>query len=267
MGGPSIIALLLGQVVLTSLLLGIMIAVERVIPIGKFSLRSRLPGVVFTLVNTVAATVTIWALQAIWRRIGFQPLAELQVDRWLGWAGPLTIVLAPLLVLLSTDFFGYWFHRIQHTLLWPVHAVHHSVEDLHAASSYTHVSDAALKFVFMTIPMSVLPFVTATNMAIVGVLLTLSQFYIHSPVQLHLGPLRYLVTDNRYHRIHHSTDPQHFNRNFGTTFTIWDQLFRTAYFPKPGEWPETGLPEMPEPRTLRDYLLFPVTTFRRARPH
>jgi sterol desaturase/sphingolipid hydroxylase (fatty acid hydroxylase superfamily) len=261
---PQLIIAILTTTALTVLLLGTMIVVEMTIPLGKFSFRSRIPSILFYLFNGIAATVIVGVLQAGWQRLGVQPLAMLHIDRWFAWAGPLAVVLASLFLLLLTDFFGYWFHRIQHWLLWPVHAVHHSVEDLHAASSYTHVSDAAFEFILMTLPLSMIPVVTTANVAIVGVLLTLSQFYIHSPVRFHLGPLRYFITDNRYHRIHHSTDPRHFNRNYGTTFTIWDQLFGTAYFPAPDEWPATGLQGMPQPRTFRDYLLFPATVFRRS---
>jgi sterol desaturase/sphingolipid hydroxylase (fatty acid hydroxylase superfamily) len=59
--------------------------------------------------------------------------------------------------------------------------------------------------------------------------------------------------DNRFHRIHHSVEPKHFEKNFGIMFTVWDQLFRTAYFPRPDEWPKTGVAGIQPPRKLSDY--------------
>jgi len=34
-------------------------------------------------------------------------------------------------------------------------------------------------------------------------------------------------------------------------------LFGTAYFPRADEWPAVGLDDVPEPRTIADYLLMP----------
>jgi sterol desaturase/sphingolipid hydroxylase (fatty acid hydroxylase superfamily) len=261
---PPLLITIARQTALTALLLGTMVAIERLVPLGDgYSLRSRLRGALFYLGNGVAAVIVVGWMHEVWGSLGVHPLAVLRPDRWFAFAGPFAVVLVSLFVLMLTDFFGYWFHRLQHGPLWPVHAVHHSVEDLHAAGSYTHPADPPLEFLFMTIPMSMIPAITGVEVAVAGVMLTLWQFYIHSPTRFHLGPLRYLVTDNRYHRIHHSTDPRHFNRNYGTTFTIWDQLFGTAYFPRPDEWPDTGLEGLPEPRSFRDYLLFPLAVMRR----
>ena len=69
------------------------------------------------------------------------------------------------------------------------------------------------------------------------------------------GDLGRVIADNRFHRIHHSVEPDHFDKNFGAGTSLWDQLFGTAYFPKENEWPATGLPDQREVRTLRGYLL------------
>jgi sterol desaturase/sphingolipid hydroxylase (fatty acid hydroxylase superfamily) len=40
---------------------------------------------------------------------------------------------------------------------------------------------------------------------------------------------RYLIISPNGHRIHHSLDEKHHNKNFGAMFTWWDQLFGTFY--------------------------------------
>jgi sterol desaturase/sphingolipid hydroxylase (fatty acid hydroxylase superfamily) len=92
----------------------------------------------------------------------------------------------------------------------------------------------------------------------VGLVLVLSGFYVHSNLRLHLGPLRRVFCDNRFHRIHHSTDPAHFNTNFCAFTTIWDQLFGTAYFPRRDEWPQTGLADFQESRSIREWIIAPL---------
>jgi sterol desaturase/sphingolipid hydroxylase (fatty acid hydroxylase superfamily) len=81
--------------------------------------------------------------------------------------------------------------------------------------------------------------------------------FIHSSVNLNIGPLRYIIGDNHFHRIHHSMEEPHFDKNFGTTTPIWDVLFGTAHFPRRGEWPAVGLSDVEEPKRVRDFFLLP----------
>jgi sterol desaturase/sphingolipid hydroxylase (fatty acid hydroxylase superfamily) len=159
-----------------------------------------------------------------------------------------------------SNFFYYWLHRAQHGVpwLWRFHRVHHSITELSVTSSYHHVAEDFFQFVAVTLPMAYLLDVVPGPvpwLAIVGVS-TYFQF-IHSSTRLHIGPLRFVIGDNRFHRIHHSVEPQHFNRNFGTVTPLWDVLFGTAYFPRSDEWPDVGLAEVAEAGTLREYLLMP----------
>jgi sterol desaturase/sphingolipid hydroxylase (fatty acid hydroxylase superfamily) len=66
-----------------------------------------------------------------------------------------------------------------------------------------------------------------------------------------------VATDNRYHRIHHSPEPHHKDKNFAAFSSVWDLLFRTAYFPRPNEWPDTGLSDIGEPQRLSEFLWQP----------
>lgn len=261
--GSELLKVAVTQLVVTAIILGSITAVELAWPRGEPSpLKARWRPASYYLISATFGAVTIWGLTRLWQMLGLRPLAHITLDAWLVWSGPLVALIAGVIVLLVNDFFGYWYHRVQHALLWPIHAVHHSVEDLTAASSYTHVTDSAFRFIFMVAPMSLVPLVTRQDLLAANLLLTVSQYYIHSPTRLHFGPLRRVVTDNIYHRIHHSADPAHFNRNYGTGFTIWDQLFGTSYFPTPGEWPSTGLENCPEPRTLSRFLLLPLSVRR-----
>jgi sterol desaturase/sphingolipid hydroxylase (fatty acid hydroxylase superfamily) len=41
--------------------------------------------------------------------------------------------------------------------------------------------------------------------------------------------VRYVLVTPQFHRVHHSIEPRHRDRNFGLTFSIWDHLFGTQY--------------------------------------
>jgi hypothetical protein len=58
-------------------------------------------------------------------------------------------------------------------------------------------------------------------------------------------------TGNQVHRIHHSVDAEHYNRNFADVLAIFDVAFGTYYRPETEEFPATGLgPDSPAPRSL-----------------
>jgi sterol desaturase/sphingolipid hydroxylase (fatty acid hydroxylase superfamily) len=50
----------------------------------------------------------------------------------------------------------------------------------------------------------------------------------------------------QFHRIHHSIEPEHRDRNFGVIFSFWDRLFGTLYRGD-GGYPATGIadPDFP----------------------
>ena len=168
---------------------------------------------------------------------------------------------APVLVvgiLLYRDFLNYWQHRFDHFAFWPVHAVHHSQVELHAANGYGHPFQLFTEFLVITVPLSFVD--TGHTMMPLWVTLigSIQAMVIHSPLRLHLGPLRRVFNDSRFHRIHHSVEERHFGKNYATLFTLWDQMFGTAYFPKHDEWPEVGVMGLEPPRTPAQVLAYPL---------
>lgn len=196
--------------------------------------------------------------------IEHKPLAFLDLsplttsaDSWTRAAG---IAIAVLGIAALNDFFYYWMHRAQHRFgwLWRFHRVHHSIVEMNATNSYHHVAEDLFQFAAITVPMSFLLGVeTGPVPWIVIVLNSAHSYFIHSSTRLNIGPLRYLFSDNRLHRIHHSLEDRHRNRNFSAVTPLWDALFGTAYFPKRDEWPAVGLDDVAEPRNVGDYLLMP----------
>ncbi|WP_141395864.1 hypothetical protein [Sphingomonas spermidinifaciens] len=43
----------------------------------------------------------------------------------------------------------------------------------------------------------------------------------------------------------------------GAFTPLWDRLFGTAWMPREGEWPDTGIAELDQPRTVGDWLSLP----------
>jgi sterol desaturase/sphingolipid hydroxylase (fatty acid hydroxylase superfamily) len=188
-------------------------------------------------------------MHGVWSVLGLAPVLP-PIEEWAGFA-------ALPIVLLMTDFLKYWEHRFEHRFFWRVHRVHHSPTQLHAMANYGHPLYAVPLSLLVYLPLS---FVNFDSMVVpIGVALTLgvANAISHSPVDFHFGPLRRVLIDNRFHRIHHSLEARHFDKNFGVIFSFWDTLFGTAYFPKVDEWPEVGVSGVPEARTFRAFLMQP----------
>jgi sterol desaturase/sphingolipid hydroxylase (fatty acid hydroxylase superfamily) len=51
----------------------------------------------------------------------------------------------------------------------------------------------------------------------------------HTQISWRLGPMYRVFMTPTFHSYHHSTDPQHHNKNFsGGVFSFWDYIFGTA---------------------------------------
>lgn len=246
------------------IIFGIVTALELLAPRERHSAATRLQGLVFWAVWIPIATLVLAGFAAVWKWLGVAPLFSLPAA--FGWAGAAAMVLTMLAGAFVSDFFFYWCHRAQHAWLWRFHAVHHSVRDLNALTSYHHPSAIVVETAMIAAPVSLLFGESAAASGAMVVLLWVQVVFLHSPTRLHLGPLRMLFADNRFHRIHHSMEPRHFDKNFGAFTTLWDRLFGTAWYPAPGEWPAVGVAGVEPPASLRQWLLMPFREASTAAP-
>jgi len=145
-----------------------------------------------------------------------------------------------IMLLLSTDFLWYWYHRLAHevNLLWAVHVVHHQSEDFnYTVSARITLLQALVRTCFW----SVLPFVGFPASMITTMLLIhgIYPFFIHTRLIGKLGVLEYILVTPSHHRVHHASNEQYLDKNYGDVFIIWDKLFGT--FQKEEEAPVYGL--------------------------
>ncbi len=171
--------------------------------------------------------------------------------------GMINYIIWPIVSLIVLDFFHYWKHRAQHRYFWRFHAIHHSIENLSAINSYHHWTDPIFGTLLAAIPMGVLIGMDTPTFAVLAFLISVQGAFIHSNTRIHLGVANRVLVDNRLHRIHHSVEDRHFDKNFGERSSLWDQLFGTAYFPRSDEWPQTGILGVPEARNVSEYLWRP----------
>lgn len=241
---------------MATFLVGLCVAIEYVSPRGRYSLRDRIPGALMQVVGTTLMISLYFPLNKLWGALGITPRVEVPLWSWLSPLGLVGYLLQFIAVLMTIDFLRYWRHRAEHKWFWSIHAVHHAPRELHATNSLGHPLQAIPEFLIVVIPLSFFQFAGPTTPIAVNLVASLLTVYIHCASDFHFGPLRQAVVDNRFHRIHHSVEAHHIDKNFGICFSLWDRLFGTAYWPKPEEWPEVGIDEAP-PMTVREFLAYP----------
>ncbi|HEY3935340.1 MAG TPA: sterol desaturase family protein [Gemmatimonadales bacterium] len=132
-------------------------------------------------------------------------------------------------------------HRVRHRgNFWHFHAIHHSQRDLNQFTDLRlHFVDLLVAYTVLTIPMFALQIAPASILAI-GFLMAAYARFVHSNVRATLGPFGYIFVSPQFHRIHHSIEARHQDRNFGNIFSFWDRFFGTLHGAT-DEYPETGV--------------------------
>jgi sterol desaturase/sphingolipid hydroxylase (fatty acid hydroxylase superfamily) len=176
--------------------------------------------------------------------------------------------------LLAWDFGKYVAHYLTHkvAVLWEFHKVHHAAEVLTPISAFrAHPIDIMIDFFFRLLCTGAVGGVYAylypggiSELTILGFNAVAFVIYYwiahlqHSHIPLGYGRLSYLLVSPVMHQVHHSCEVQHWDRNFGFLFGIWDWMFGTLHVPRKDEPFRLGLPGGAEQyRTVRQLYLTP----------
>jgi len=181
-------------------------------------------------------------------------LIDLPGDGW--W-----FVLSFAVYLLTKDMMEYFWHRAQHRfpILWSMHSLHHSEEAMNITTAWRHFwLESALRVAFIFPIIGIIFKVPPTILDIAAVLYTLNHVWAHLNIRHSMGRWTLWIMNPQYHRLHHSVDPAHWNRNFADLFPVFDVIFGTACVPKPNEFPATGLVPQERPRRVIDAALWPI---------
>jgi sterol desaturase/sphingolipid hydroxylase (fatty acid hydroxylase superfamily) len=254
------------EIALTLFTIAVCVAIEQVSALERYSLKARIPGTLMNAAGVIGSIVLMWPIHKLWSWLDPHAILNIPLWQWLQPMGRFGYALQFLLLVVVADFLAYWRHRAEHRWFWPIHVVHHSPHELHAANDIGHPVQVLFSIAFISVPMSLFQIDGPGTPFMVGFVVSLLSYYIHSPIDVHFGPFRKVMVDNRFHRIHHSLEPKHFHRNFGICFSLWDRMFGTAYDPEPGEWPKVGVAGVKPPRTIGEYLMLPAPLLRRSPP-
>lgn len=166
----------------------------------------------------------------------------------------LPMLLRIAIYLLIGDLGYYWVHRLMHTkALWRTHKWHHSPTYMYWLAGCR-----------ATVPQQ---FLVGAPYVLVAPILYPSPWWVYTALVIfsyltvdwmHLNVtwgskwLEWVVVTPRYHHIHHSSNPDHYELNLGNNFTFWDRLFGTYLDPDSFDRKQLafGIGEKPNPVRL-----------------
>lgn len=133
-----------------------------------------------------------------------------------------------LLLFLVNELVYYWFHRISHEVrfFWATHVNHHSSMKMNFAVAARTPFLNAVYHVLFWVPLPLMGFHPASILA-VETLSFLAAFYQHTTVIPKLGFLEYFLNTPSHHRVHHASNPDYIDKNYGNVLIIFDRLFGT----------------------------------------
>lgn len=210
---------------------------------GLFLFNSLLKITVFASVAGLSIEVA-WYLQVIFLKYFPSLRSSIELSTF-------SVVLFSALAFAFDDFIRFGVHLIMHKVpfLWRLHRTHHSATSLNPLTLYrAHplevliatfrnalsggIVTAVGAFLFGSLDI----FYTALGVNIFGLAFNSAFSNLrHSGVPIRFGIFEKIFISPYMHQIHHSSNREHYNKNYGTCLTFWDKMTGSLHTPKISE--------------------------------
>jgi len=145
------------------------------------------------------------------------------------WYSPDTSTWGYWIALLLLQDFGYWLcHYAEHKvrILWASHLPHHSSEQFNITVGFrASVFKGFYRYLFF-IPIAFLGYHPA-HILLVYVAGQIHGIFVHTRSIGKLGFLEWIFVTPSHHRVHHASNLEYLDKNYGQLLIIWDRLFGT----------------------------------------
>ena len=207
---------------------------------GKDAIAATAVGIVNVILGALLKIVTFGIVLFVYNQVPWSI-----PHKW--WAYPLCLI--------WIDFWRYWAHRIAHEsrFWWATHVTHHSSPKYNLSVSFRLGWTQYIKIIFF-LPVIITGF-DPIIFFICHQIEVLYQFWIHTEYIVKLPRIiEFFFTTPSHHRVHHATNDRYIDKNYGSTFIIWDRMFGT--FQPEDEVPVYGITKKVEKPYSPIYLCF-----------
>jgi sterol desaturase/sphingolipid hydroxylase (fatty acid hydroxylase superfamily) len=127
------------------------------------------------------------------------------------------------------DFVYYWFHRASHRirLFWAAHVNHHSSEHMNFATALRQSWTVPFTRIVFYWPICLIGFHPLALMTM-GAVTIIAAFWVHTDhIRKLWWPIEFVFVTPSHHRVHHGSNEQYLDKNYGNVLIIWDRMFGT----------------------------------------
>ncbi|MEU6559813.1 sterol desaturase family protein [Nocardia nova] len=158
---------------------------------------------------TLVLFVFLWKYVALW---------HIPTGTWWSWV----------LLMVVIDLAWYCNHRFSHRVRigWAAHQAHHSSEYFNLGTALRQKWNPWSEAIFWA-PLPLLGFAPWT-IYIAFTFNLIYQFFTHTEAIGKLPrPIEFVLNTPSHHRVHHGSDPEYLDKNYGGILIIWDRMFGT----------------------------------------
>ena len=186
---------------------------------GAYHTRDAWASISMGLVST--ATMSAWKFLALFGYAALYAYVapwHLSPTKWYTWE----------IAIVGVDLLFYCYHRVAHRvrLIWATHQAHHSSRYFNYATALRQKWNNSGEII-MWIPLPLLgvpPWMVFTGFSIS----LIYQFWVHTErIDKLPRAFEFVFNTPSHHRVHHGTDPEYLDKNYGGILIIWDRLFGT----------------------------------------
>lgn len=176
--------------------------------------KSAFAGLAYLIGKIIGTKASIFVVYIwIWEN---HRLFDIPVFAWWSW----------LVLWVIGDFAYYWVHRAEHTtrLFWASHSIHHSSTEFNYTTAVRMPWMEMFYKPIIVLWAPLLGFNPVMYAALGALALIFGQLQ-HSETVGSLGVLDKIFVTPLNHRVHHASNHEYLDKNFGASFIIWDRIF------------------------------------------
>ena len=132
------------------------------------------------------------------------------------------------LTFIALDFMWYVYHITSHrvSIIWGMHLVHHHSEEYNLSVNFalSPLGGIIRSFMYCALVVFGLP---VEYVILCSYLNAFYQYYLHTPFIKSIPILDKFLVMPAHHQVHHGSNEEYLDKNFGGVFIIWDRLFGT----------------------------------------
>lgn len=132
------------------------------------------------------------------------------------------------LAYIAVDFVSYWYHRFSHriAILWCGHVTHHSSDHFNLTNGFRTSPFQGLYRIPFWMVLPILGF-SPEVLLVTFIISGLYDFFLHTQNFPKIRWIELILITPSLHKVHHGKNDIYIDKNYGSTFVIWDKLFGT----------------------------------------